>query len=369
MAIDLGIDFTWERWAQTKHNYREWWAGRLKRPLINITVGGYEARSPKPDIPFHWFQSWYDLSVPVSKIVDWYQVNLESTRFPGDSFPHVAPYFGPGVAAAFMGAEVVNTRESGTTWFKPQEHLPARQRHLRHEHQSAWWQRVCDLTATAGRRFEGFVQVDMTDLGGNLDLVATFLPSEELLLDLYDAPDEIERLAWEAHKMWWYYFDELNKLTPRNPGYTAWTPILSEDPYYMLQCDFCYMIGPEMFDRFVKPELAASCKRLKNAFYHLDGPGQLPHLDSLLQIPELKGVQWVPGDGQPGITEWPEVYRKIRKAGKLVQFFNTQSPAGLKTLDILADQLGSAEGLIMVGGVGREQADELHECLRKYGAG
>ena len=61
-----------------------------------------------------------------------------------------------------------------------------------------------------------------------------------------------------------------------------------------------------MFDES-KPELAASCRRLKNAFYHLDGLGQLPHLKSLLSIPELKGIQWVPGDGQPDVTEWPAV--------------------------------------------------------------
>ena len=81
----------------------------------------------------------------------------------------------------------------------------------------------------------------------------------------------------------------------------------------------------------------------------MDGPGQLPHLDLLLSIPELKGIQWIPGDGQPNITKWPEVYRKIRKAGKLVQFFAGQSKYGWETIDVIADQLGSAEGLLMIG--------------------
>jgi 5-methyltetrahydrofolate--homocysteine methyltransferase len=363
----MELAFSAQRWETVKRNYRAWWAGKLQRPLIHVTVGGYEAKRAKPDIPWHWFQSWYELSVPAEKIVDWYEYNLETTRFPGDSFPHVNPYFGPGVAAAFMGAKVVNTRETGTTWFEPRQSLAAMDLRLKHDPQSPWWPRVRDLAAAAAKRFQGMVQIDMTDLGGNLDLVATFRPGEELLFDLYDQPAEVERLAWEAHEMWWYYFDELSRATPRNPGYTAWTPILSEQPYYMLQCDFCYMIGPDMFDRFVKPELAATCKRLTNGFYHLDGPGQLPHLDSLLEIPELKGVQWVPGDGQPDITKWPEVYRKIRKAGKLVQFFHSQSKHGLRNLDILADQLGSAEGLIMVGGVDRKQEDELNELLGRYG--
>jgi hypothetical protein len=201
----------------------------------------------------------------------------------------------------------------------------------------------------------------MSDLGGSLDIVSTFLPGKELLFALYDYPESIKRLGWDAHRMWWRYFDEFNSiLQPKNPGYTAWTAIFSEDPYYMLQCDFSYMIGPKMFDEFVKPELAETCRKLTNPFYHLDGPGQLPHLDSLLEIPELKGVQWVPGSGAPDWIYWPEVYRKIRKAGKLVQLFGN-----INTLDTIVEQVGSAEGIILVGWGSSEE--EINKGLKKYG--
>ena len=131
--------------------------------------------------------------------------------------------------------------------------------------------------------------------------------------------------------------------------------------------DFCYMISPAMFDRFVKPELAATCRRLKHAFYHLDGPGELAHLDSLLEIPELKGVQWVPGAGQPDITHWPEVYRKIAKAGKLIQFSSGQSSLGIEALDVLADQLGSSRNLIMTAGANRRDEDRVLRFLDRHG--
>ena len=161
---------------------------------------------------------------------------------------------------------------------------------------------------------------------------------------------------------WWQAFDWLNALLrPPNPGYTAWTPIFSTEPYYMLQCDFAYMIGPGMFDEFVKPELAATCKRLKNAFYHLDGVGQLPHLDSLLSIPELKGIQWIPGDGKPGEKHWPEVYRKIRAAGKLIQIHG-----GIDVLDAVAEQVGSAKGIILIGSVDRKNEDAVRRQMEAY---
>jgi 5-methyltetrahydrofolate--homocysteine methyltransferase len=132
----------------------------------------------------------------------------------------------------------------------------------------------------------------------------------------------------------------------------------------MLQCDFCYMIGPDMFDDLVKPELAAMCAKLTNGFYHLDGTGQLPHLDSLLQIEELKGVQWVPGEGGKPWAEWPEVYRKIRDAGKRAQVWG---PIG--DFDKLVESLGSAEGLIAFIDVPPEEEPEALELLGKYGIG
>ena len=48
----MSIDFSTERWEQTKRNYRAWWAGKLKRPLINMTVGGYEPEI-RLAVPFH----------------------------------------------------------------------------------------------------------------------------------------------------------------------------------------------------------------------------------------------------------------------------------------------------------------------------
>ncbi len=61
------------------------------------------------------------------------------------------------------------------------------------------------------------------------------------------------------HKLWWQCFDDINAvLQPVNPGYTAWTPIFCREPYYIQQCDFAYMIGPETFDEFIKPELEAT---------------------------------------------------------------------------------------------------------------
>jgi 5-methyltetrahydrofolate--homocysteine methyltransferase len=365
----MDIDFTPARWARIRKDYADWWAGRLERPLIAVTLTGYEPRMPKPTLPIHHFTSFYGLDAPVDKVLDTWQWRLEGQRYLGDGFPAIWPNFGAGVMAAFLGCDLRNSIDGGTAWFHPRQSREARDLHFVTDQSNPWFRRVREIAQAADHRFGGLAQIGMTDLGGNLDILSSFRPGEQLLLDLYDCPAEVDRLTWEAHACWWEYFEALCATMPHNPGYTAWTPIFSQEPYYMLQCDFCYMIGPKMFDRFVKPELAATCRRLKNAFYHLDGPGQLPHLDSLLEIPELKGVQWVPGAGQPGITKWPDVYRKILAAGKRIQIFSSQGiEHGLETLDVLADQLGTAKGLIMIAAADRADEDKVAAFLERYGA-
>jgi len=363
----VAIDFTKDAWTRIRETYAAWWAGELDRPLINVSVRGRDPGRPEPKLRERGFVPQHGLDVPVQAIVDRWDYDLSCKRYPGDSFPTVWLNFGAGVIAAFLGARL--EADDNTVWFHAPEHREIADIHFAYDADNVWLRRTKEVTAAAVERWNGAVQVGMTDLGGNLDILSTFRPGQELLLDLYDHPDEVKRLTWEAHELWFRYFDEFNAiLQPANPGYTAWAAIFSPEPYYMLQCDFCYMISPAMFDEFVKPELAATCKRLVNPFYHLDGPGQLPHLDSLLEIPELKGVQWIPGAGVPDMAHWPDVYRKVRDAGKLIQVFLEHPATGLGLLDTLAEQLGSAEGIILIGEVGPEHDAELHDLLKRYGA-
>ena len=49
----------------------------------------------------------------------------------------------------------------------------------------------------------------------------------------------------------------------------------------------------------------------------LDGPDAIRHLDSLLSLPKLSGIQWIPGAGSPSVSEWIPLLKRIQKAGKL----------------------------------------------------
>jgi 5-methyltetrahydrofolate--homocysteine methyltransferase len=95
----------------------------------------------------------------------------------------------------------------------------------------------------------------------------------------------------------------------------------------MLQSDVAYMISPRMFERFVLPDLAACCDAIPYPFYHMDGKGQIPHLEMLLSLPRLRGIQWIPGEGAAPPEAWLPLLQRIRAAGKLCQLYVTADGA------------------------------------------
>ena len=206
--------------------------------------------------------------------------------------------------------------------------------------------------------------VGITDLGGNLDILASLRGTEKLLVDLSDDPENVERLVGEITALWIRYYDELEAITrTAGRGNACWGPVWSPAPGYMLQSDFAYMISPRMFKRFVMPDLKSICDHLEYAFYHLDGKGEIPHLDQLISIPRLRGIQWQPGDGQPKAEGWLPLIQKIRDSGKRCQIYVTRQ--GALTV---ARELG-AHGFLMhiidhdmTVEEGQAFLEELHRC-------
>ena len=332
----MPIDFSVERWDEVRKTYSQWWAGELERPIIPVMMFGRDAGRPMPDAPLLCQPTCHDLTIPVKDLIDRIDYELSTYVYLGDAFPGFnMDCFGPGVIAALLGGRLDNS--SGQVWFFPPDDRPITDIHFEYDPDNVWLKRIKDIYAAGMERWQGQVLMGMTDLGGNLDILSAFRPSERLLLDLYDHPDEVKRLTWEAHEVWHRFYDEFyDVLQPLNPGCSDWSGIYSDRPNYMLQSDFSYMISPRMFDEFAKPELEATCARMPYSFYHLDGVGQLAHLDSLLEIDDLDGVQWVPGDGKPDCAHWPDVYQKIHASGKKIQLFG-----GFDVIDAVIEQIGA----------------------------
>ena len=354
----MGIDFAPQSWDAIQRNYTDWWAGRLERPLIHIELVGRNSGMPRP--PGDLISVTRDFNAPLDLIMDQWEYHLASRQYMGDAYPNMLPDFGAGVNAAFMGAQGMITPE--TIWFSAAREMPMRELRFEYNPHERWYCRILDIYRAAAQRFAGNVCLGMTHLNNGIDPVARFFSGEAMLLALYDEPDEVLRLIGESHDLFWHYFQDFKcAMGSLNPGYTCWCSMFSVEPHFILQSDFSYMISPAMFERFILPELKACCKLIPNAFYHLDGVGQLDHLDMILSIPELKGVQWIPGDGQPDMLCWPQVYQKIHRAGKLIQLIG-----GFEVLDVVAEQIGTAKGIYTVAEYPATQMEWVIRSLERY---
>ena len=103
------------------------------------------------------------------------------------------------------------------------------------------------------------------------------------------------------------------------------------------------MLSPAMFERFALPYIQRFCQYLDRSIYHLDGRGQIEHVDFLLDMEELDGIQWsaqiTPVNPQYDAIQWYPYFQRIQNAGKILyidaqpenvkRLVNDLSPEGL----------------------------------------
>jgi len=324
------LHFTPEDYQRLRDTYRRWWQGSLPRPIAPILLTGQPScRKPSPHPALSFSTAW-DFSISPEQFVDARDWQLSQLRFKGDAYPFFSTdAFGPGVLAAFMGCTPVGRPD--TVWFQPpQKDMPIEKLHFELDEDSPYFRRVLSLYEAALAKWGGSVVLGMVDLGGVMDVLASFRGSENLLMDLYDDPEEVLRCVKEIQQAWFQCFDKINALiSPHVQGYTQWHTLYSEEPSYILQSDFSYMISPAMFNEFIAPELASSAARIPHALYHMDGVGEIPHLDALLAIDGIKAIQWVPGAGEPLKMDWSELLARIFASGKKLLSCGPQSDEAL----------------------------------------
>ena len=350
--------------AETLSTYTEWWAGKLDRPLIPVVLTGLDTGKELLKYPFESQKCFGNCDISPKEFIERIDKELSCMEFLGDAYPALSGlYVGPGILSAFLGADI--DLSAGSIWFFPKQKLPIEELHFEYLENNIWFNRVKAIMAEAKHRWGDSVVIGMPDLGGVMDILATFRGTENLLLDLYESPDEVKRAVNEIKDLWHRYYSELNSYTIE--GYhTDWSSILSNDRSYMMQSDFTYMLGPDMFKEFVLGELADTCAFLDRGCYHLDGVGQIPFLDSLLETEKMDLIQWIPGDGPHAAKDWFELYCKVLDAGKHLQIVYD---ADFKALDKLIDHYGTGKNIVRHTICQHvSMRDEMCKVIARYGA-
>jgi hypothetical protein len=315
--MDLELHFDEGRWSKVEKDWSAWWTGETDRSMVMLqTLDTLVNADPSE------FTMDFLLHKPAAEVIQYYGTRLGTVEFYGDAFPKWLPYAAPGIVSGFLGGPVKPSTEHRTTWLQVEKPVPYDELHLNYDPDNIWWRRILELTGTAADTWGDKVALGYTDMGGPMDNLASFRTADRLLYDLYDYPEEVTRCTGDLTQAWLRYHDEISRIVMRTGrGTLCWTPLLSPGRMYMLQCDFSAMISPRMFEKFILHDLTVLCDHLDYTFYHLDGPDAVRHLDILLSIKSLRGIQWIPGSGNPGPSQWLPLLKKIKEGGKLCQVY------------------------------------------------
>lgn len=312
-------------WDRIKKRYMEFWAKENHdRPLLNISI----LKDNPDEAPVSNHSSLKERWMDTDYIIRQANWKMRNTLYLGESFPALNPDLGPDYFAAAYGAEI----EFGenTSWAKPfysdddVENYSGMIYNIRNE----YYKKMDEITKAAVEDGRGKYLVGVTDLHPGADGLVSLRGPQELCFDVYDYPEFIQKGVMDMLPGFVKTYDHLQRLTTKyQEGTTCWMPIWHPGRWYVVGCDFSCMVSTDVYEEMLVKEIEMEIDSLDASIYHLDGPDALRHLDRILQIPKLNGVQWVYGAGQPTASHWLDVIKKIQAAGKCLY------------IDVSADEL------------------------------
>lgn len=303
-------------YSQLIENYEKWWNKKLDRPLFHISIHKGRQYSPGELLAFV-----YDLNMPPREVMEKYAQNFGRQEFLCDGFPFFVVRT-TGLLGVFMGQDYEVSVPNGTVWYKGLDIDPENM-HFKVDKKHPMYQRMLELNAECQNYFNGSVVMGGASLGGICDVYHTMRGMENTMYDFSDYPDALKTAFDEILDQWLMVQNELLQLVDpvKNHGYTHWTPILSQVPYDMIQSDLAFLIGQEDYREFVHPIIVRESGSFERSMLHMDGPGFIRHLDDILGIETLDGVQWIPGAGSAPVGQWKELYKQVSRSDKLLQVF------------------------------------------------
>jgi hypothetical protein len=346
---------------KTKTRIAAFWEKELiDRPVVQFFVTKpVSEQVPLPqkqhDSPkTRWMDAQYQAELALAR--------LSNQEFLADTLPIAFPNLGPEVFSSFYGCPM-HFGDVGTSWTDPVLHDWSQVDQLQLDWNSPYLLKIIEMTDALLEVGREKIIVGMTDWHPGGDAIAAFRDPQELAIDMIEHKDEViallNRLEADYFQVYNMFYD---KLRSAGQPITSWTHLVDDGKFYIPSNDFSIMISKRQFDEVFLPGIIRECRFLDRSIYHLDGPGALRHLDSILAIPELDALQWVFGAGNEGFHRWVDVYRKAQAAGKGIQVNCT-----LEEIDLIVETL-SPKGLYLnVGGVpDRESGEALVRRLERW---
>lgn len=319
---------------ETKDRLKKWWNNeQTERPCIGFNYPYYGEKIASVSEIMEFFIPFCLAKYPdgISKCLDRFEELKEKIYSGGDNLYSYFPNYGAGCPAAMFGIDPEYRKGSDkygimseTVWYRgkiPADRIIPHLESIELNDENEWYSRFLNITEYAAKRANGDYTIAVLDLGGILDVLSSLMGAENVVLSMKRTPNIIDEACSILLDKILILYDNLQSIIDQYcDGSDSWLNLWCPTHYYPVQCDFAAMLNPDWFDRFALPYIKKQAEHMDHAIYHLDGENQITHLDKLLDLDCIDGIQWVPGAGKE-ITasfKWMQLYKKIQASGKKV---------------------------------------------------
>jgi len=331
---------------------RAWWDHEEQKTPCLLFTGPAAQQRPVPDtddLERYWFN--------VDEGLERAMRLIENREYYGVALPYHWPDWGASTFAGVLGARM-EAIDKQTFWAYPCCQTLEEVLDVEIDPQNRFYRTVMEMTRRSVELSHDHHFVAVYPMVGIADILAGLYGTVPLLVAMAEQPAAVKAAMEHIKRLWLREFDAVQTLieSAGNPGNINWMAIWAPGRTCATQEDFSYMISDEMFREFCLPPLVDLIDSLDYAMYHLDGVGALSHVDTLLSIPNLRAIQWVPGAGKEAVPQWYELIRHILSKGKSVEVF-----ARVEEIDNLVKNVGTRGLLIYTSVSSPEEAARLLE--------
>lgn len=307
-------------WDEARRRMEAWWEGEIiDRVPIKITAPIQKRKIKKDESCSLFIDNLESYFTDPKQVIPRLEKAIENTYWAGEAFPVMFPVSIGMVTilANYLGSPL-KFMDTQTTWSVPIIDKWDECPEFSFNPENEWWKKTKVLLQEAASRAPRRYFVGIPDLNGPSEILSRLRDPSNLCLDIIENPNQVGEAIDEITRAWLRYWEACHGIIHQCiGGYINWMGIWSESPFTDLQSDSSCLISPKDFNELILPSIEQQTEWIGRTMYHLDGPDAIRHLDSLLSLPKLSGIQWIPGAGSPPMSEWIPLLKRIQKAGKL----------------------------------------------------
>jgi hypothetical protein len=276
-----------------------------------------------------------------------------------DLLPSVYPWFGIAEHSAILGGDI--KFEEATSYHAPLIRDWNMLDSLVLSGDGRWFRMLMDGFQYLKEKTEGRLLLRLRGSYAPLDMAMTLRGMNTFLTDVYDYPDELNRLlAFSVKAIKWSFENQRKIVGQLEGGYisgmSVWLPGNSAGH---ISEDASVLCSPDIFRTFGRPYTVELCAAYDNMLMHLHGAGKHVFAD-IVSIPGINCVELSNDPNCPGGMELLKQYEKIFENKAVLLHLNR------KEIEENRRFLASKKVIIDYNASSPEDAKSMVEMIRKW---